>query len=92
MPAPAAPVFAGTTRLKGALDLQDGAVETQGVELASASATLLVTGSLSKEHMLDVTGTARALPTASALTRAERSRSRRSSSTVRRAGRFRRRA
>jgi len=59
LPPVVAPVFAGTTRLTGSVDLKDsGAIETSGVELASTTASLVLKGSLSADQNLDVTAMA----------------------------------
>ena len=71
LPPVVAPVFAGETKLTGNVALQDdGTVALQGLDLASQTAALAVKGTLSAERMLDVTATARALPTSGSVTKA----------------------
>jgi translocation and assembly module TamB len=71
LPAPVAPVFAGTTNLRGAVGFGDaGAVTLDEVALTSRTARLTIAGTVSQDQVLDVTAQVRALPTDGRLTRA----------------------
>jgi translocation and assembly module TamB len=71
LPAPAAAVFSGTTRLQGATRFGDtGAISLDELTLTSRTARLAVNGSLSADQVLDVTAEVRALPTDGQVTRA----------------------
>jgi translocation and assembly module TamB len=63
MPVPVAPVFAGSTRLDGAVGfLDDGAVDIRNLALVSALARLDILGRYSADKMLDLRVTAAARP------------------------------
>ncbi|VFU09963.1 translocation/assembly module TamB domain-containing protein [Methylocella tundrae] len=63
LPEVAAPVFAGTTRLTGAvLFADDGAVSIQGINLAAAAARLDITGALSAAQIADIRVSAQNTP------------------------------
>lgn len=65
MPAPAAPVFAGSTRLDGSIGFADsGAITVDGVSLVSALARLDVNGTASADRNLDFHVVAAARPNA----------------------------
>lgn len=69
MPAPVAPVFAGSTRLEGAIGFgDDGAIAIRRLGLVSALARLDVGGRYTADKMLDLRITAAALPNASGKT------------------------
>jgi translocation and assembly module TamB len=71
LPAPAAPVFAGTTALRGAMTFGDsGALGIESFDLTSRTARLSVAGSLSADRLLDVAAQIRTLPTEGQVTRA----------------------
>ncbi|MBB4039694.1 translocation and assembly module TamB [Microvirga flocculans] len=71
LPAPAAPVFRGTTQLVGRVTVgDDGNVRFQPVRIASNVARFELAGTMSPGQVLDLTLTARALPTDGAKTRA----------------------
>lgn len=64
LPAPAAPIFAGTTKLTGNVAFaDDGSVALNGIGLAAAAARLDVTGGL-RDGNIDVTVSAANVPTA----------------------------
>ncbi|MGY2050634.1 translocation/assembly module TamB domain-containing protein [Methylobacterium sp. JK268] len=70
VPGPAAAIFAGTTRLDGALRFgDDGAVRIDTLALTSRTATLTATGGLDAASTADLTLAARALPTEDGVTR-----------------------
>lgn len=55
LPKIAAPVFAGTTKLSGAVSFaDDGAIAIQGINLAAAAARLDITGGLSAAQIADI--------------------------------------
>ena len=63
LPAAAAPVFAGTTRLTGKLGFADsGAVTLDAIALAAAAARLDIGGTISPDRVADVTVTAANVP------------------------------
>ncbi len=63
MPPPIAPVFAGSTRLEGAVGFaDDGAIGIRQLALVSALARLDVSGRYTADQMLDLRVTAAALP------------------------------
>jgi translocation and assembly module TamB len=63
LPSLAAPVFAGETKLAGAVRLgDDGAATTEGVTLESAAAALDITGGLDASRVADLTVHAHAKP------------------------------
>ncbi|PZU92409.1 MAG: hypothetical protein DI527_09725 [Chelatococcus sp.] len=65
MPAPVAPVFAGSTRLDGSVGFPDGGgVEIRNLALVSALARLAVAGRYGADQALDLRITAGALPNA----------------------------
>lgn len=62
LPAPAAPVFAGTTKLNGAVDFADsGAIAIKPVTVASQTTRLTAQGTLSPEQVANLTISAKAL-------------------------------
>ncbi len=64
LPAIAAPVFAGITQLRGDIAFaDDGAVTVPGLSVASTTARLDVSGTMSAAQVLDLRVAARALPT-----------------------------
>ncbi len=71
LPAPAAPVFAGTTNLNGTIDFADsGAIAVKPVSVASQTARLTVQGTLSPDRVADLTVSAKALDDAGGKTSA----------------------
>ncbi|WOK17010.1 MULTISPECIES: translocation/assembly module TamB domain-containing protein [Rhodopseudomonas] len=63
LPAPAAPVFAGTTRLTGNMTFADSsAVDISALSLVSSAARLDIRGQLSSDQIADLTISARAMP------------------------------
>jgi len=63
LPAVAQPIFAGVTRLTGAVSFADaGVVLLRDLRLAAPLAELVVAGSIAADRRLDLTATARALP------------------------------
>ncbi len=65
LPAPAAPVFAGTTQLDGTIDMADsGAITIKPLTIRSQTARLDVQGTLSPLQIADLKISARALPNA----------------------------
>ncbi|MEJ2431680.1 MAG: translocation/assembly module TamB domain-containing protein [Pseudolabrys sp.] len=71
LPAPAAPVFAGTTSLNGTIDFADsGAIAIKPLIVASQTAHLTVQGTLSAEQVADLTISAKALDNAGGKTAA----------------------
>ncbi|UVF21044.1 translocation/assembly module TamB domain-containing protein [Microvirga terrae] len=71
LPAPAAPVFSGTTQLVGSVTVgDDGSVRFQPIRITSNVARFEMTGTVSSGQVLDLTLNARALPTDGAKTRA----------------------
>lgn len=71
MPAPVAPVFAGSTRLDGTIGLgDDGAVDVRGLALVSALARLDIGGRYGADRTLDFKVTAEARPNAEGRTAA----------------------
>lgn len=69
MPAPIAPVFAGSTRLDGAIGFaDDGAIAIRRLAMVSALARLDVGGRYTADKMLDLRITAAALPNAGSKT------------------------
>ncbi len=73
LPAPAAPVFAGTTSLNGTIDFNDsGAIAIKPVAVASQTARLTVQGTLSPEQVADLTVSAKALDTGGGKTHADK--------------------
>ncbi|MEJ2626311.1 MAG: translocation/assembly module TamB domain-containing protein, partial [Pseudolabrys sp.] len=72
LPAPAAPVFAGTTSLDGTINFADsGAIAIKPVTVASQTARLTVQGTLSPEQVADLTISAKALDNAGGKTNAD---------------------
>ncbi|MFE1602357.1 translocation/assembly module TamB domain-containing protein [Methylobacterium sp. ID0610] len=70
VPGPAAAIFAGTTRLDGALRFgDDGASRFERFDLTSRTAKLTLAGGLDAAGRADLTVTARALPTEGGVTR-----------------------
>ncbi|WP_262270150.1 translocation/assembly module TamB domain-containing protein [Microvirga yunnanensis] len=71
LPAPAAPVFSGTTQVVGNVTVgDDGSVRFQPVRITSNVARFDMTGTVSSGQVLDLTLNARALPTDGTKTRA----------------------
>ncbi|MCJ2012887.1 translocation/assembly module TamB domain-containing protein [Methylobacterium sp. J-076] len=71
VPGPAASVFAGTTKLEGALGFADsGAFRIDRLELASRTARLAASGGVTADRVADLTLQARALPTEGEVTKA----------------------
>ncbi|QRM30936.1 translocation/assembly module TamB domain-containing protein [Microvirga sp. VF16] len=71
LPAPAAPVFSGTTQLVGNVTVgDDSSLRFQPVRITSNVARFDMTGTVSSGQVLDLTLNARALPTDGAKTRA----------------------
>ncbi|HZD92585.1 MAG TPA: hypothetical protein VE224_21035, partial [Pseudolabrys sp.] len=71
LPAPAAPVFAGTTKLDGTVDFADsGAVTIEPLTVASQTAQLTARGTLSAQRVADLTISAKALDNAGGKTAA----------------------
>ena len=71
LPAPAAPVFAGTTGMNGTIDFADsGAIAIKTLTVASQTARLTVQGTLSPEQVADLTISAKALDNAGGKTSA----------------------
>ncbi|MFL5021109.1 MAG: translocation/assembly module TamB domain-containing protein [Microvirga sp.] len=71
LPAPAAPVFSGTTQLVGHVTVgDDSSLRFQPVRITSNVARFDMTGTVSSGQVLDLTLNARALPTDGAKTRA----------------------
>ena len=71
LPAPAAPVFAGTTKLNGTVDFADSsAITIKPVTVESETAQLTVQGTLSPEQVADLTISAKALDNAGGKTKA----------------------
>lgn len=71
LPAPAAPVFSGVTRLVGNVTVgDDGALRFQPVRITSNVASFDLEGTISSGQALDLTMRARALPTDGTMTRA----------------------
>ena len=71
LPAPAAPVFAGTTRMSGTIGFaHSGAIAVNSVTVASQTARLTVQGMLSPEQVADLTVSAKALDNAGGKTSA----------------------
>ncbi|MGC5781579.1 translocation/assembly module TamB domain-containing protein [Methylobacterium sp. NFXW15] len=71
VPGPAASVFAGTTKLDGALGFADsGAFRINRLELASRTARLAASGGITADRVADLTLQARALPTEGEITKA----------------------
>ncbi|KFC69577.1 Hypothetical protein precursor [Bosea sp. LC85] len=69
MPAPAAPIFAGSTRLDGTVGfVDDGAVDLRNIALVSALARLDVAGRYGADKNLDIRVTAAAVPNANGRT------------------------
>jgi translocation and assembly module TamB len=69
MPAPVAPVFAGSTRLDGAVGIRDdGGVDIRNLALVSALARLDVLGRYNADKTLDIRVTAAARPNANGKT------------------------
>jgi translocation and assembly module TamB len=69
MPAPVAPVFAGSTRLDGAVGIRDdGGVDIRNLALVSALARLDVLGRYGADKTLDIRVTAAARPNANGKT------------------------
>ncbi|MBX9930106.1 MAG: translocation/assembly module TamB domain-containing protein [Methylobacterium sp.] len=71
LPGPAAAIFAGETRLDGAIRFADGgALAIDRLDLASRTARLAVDGTLSANRVADISVSARALPTEGGITKA----------------------
>ncbi|MBM6581592.1 translocation/assembly module TamB domain-containing protein [Microvirga sp. BT689] len=71
LPAPAAPVFSGTTQLVGNVNVaDDGGIRFQPVQITSNVARFDMSGTISSGKVLDLRLIARALPTDGAKTRA----------------------
>ncbi|WP_134496670.1 translocation/assembly module TamB domain-containing protein [Microvirga pakistanensis] len=71
LPAPVAPVFAGTTRLVGNVTIgDDGGIRLQPVRITSNVASFDMAGTVSSGQALDLTLQARALPNDGSATRA----------------------
>ncbi|MGF9756427.1 translocation/assembly module TamB domain-containing protein [Microvirga sp. 0TCS3.31] len=71
LPAPAAPIFSGTTQLIGNVNVaDDGAVRFQPVQITSNVARFDMNGTISSGQVLDIRLSARALPTDGNRTRA----------------------
>jgi translocation and assembly module TamB len=71
LPAPAAPVFSGTTQLVGSVTVgDDSSLRFQPVRITSNVARFDMTGTVSSGQVLDLTLNARALPTDGTKTRA----------------------
>ncbi|MBF9194671.1 translocation/assembly module TamB domain-containing protein [Microvirga terrestris] len=71
LPAPAAPIFSGTTQLVGNVNVaDDGAVRFQPVQITSNVARFDMSGTVSSGQVLDIRLNARALPTDGSRTRA----------------------
>lgn len=69
LPAVAAPVFAGTTKLTGSAEFgDDGAIALRGLDLEAAAARLTIAGTLDRDRRADVTLAARNLPNAGGTT------------------------
>jgi translocation and assembly module TamB len=71
LPAPAAPVFSGTTQLVGNVNVaDDGGIRFQPVQITSNVARFDMNGTISSGQVLDIRLNARALPTDGSRTRA----------------------
>ncbi|TVR11784.1 MAG: hypothetical protein EA385_00755 [Salinarimonadaceae bacterium] len=72
MPPAAAPIFRGETRLSGAARVgDDSAIALDDLHLTTSLASLVVSGALSPERILDLRVTGRALPGPDGVTRAD---------------------
>lgn len=70
LPGPAAPVFAGTTRLTGTATYgDDGSIAIAGVTLAAAAAKLDIAGRIGPDRVADIRITAANLPNSASVTK-----------------------